>query len=68
MASFVIRTDSGGMQKEAFFQKTPCVTVRTETEWVELLAEGHNRLAILKRFDIFQSSNECFRLEYQSLW
>ena len=46
MASTIIITDSGGMQKEAFFQKKPCVTVRTETEWGELLEGGHNRLAI----------------------
>ncbi len=44
-AASVIVTDSGGMQKEAYFQKKPCVTVRTETEWIELLSGGHNRLA-----------------------
>jgi UDP-GlcNAc3NAcA epimerase len=44
-SSSLIVTDSGGMQKEAFFQKKPCVTVRTETEWAELLEGGHNRLA-----------------------
>lgn len=48
--------DSGGLQKEAFFFEKPCVTMRDETEWVELIDAGVNMLSGAKKDDILN----CF--------
>ena len=68
--SKLIFTDSGGLQKEAFFFNKFCVTMREQTEWVELVSGGYNILAgsdkhkIMDAFSTFSSKQNNFTHSY----
>ena len=51
----LVMTDSGGLQKEAFFFKKTCITLRDETEWVELVEHGFNSLAGAETENIYDA-------------
>jgi UDP-GlcNAc3NAcA epimerase len=60
--SSMIITDSGGLQKESFFFQKPCIILRPQTEWVEIVDNGnailadHDEERILKAFDHFDTA------------
>lgn len=64
--SELVITDSGGVQKEAFFFEKHCITLREETEWTELVDHGYNKLtgsdkeAILSAFEEFREKESDF--------
>ena len=65
--SKLIMTDSGGLQKEAFFFEKPCITLRDETEWVELIENDFNILVGADRDKIlktYENSSTLFSTDY----
>jgi len=64
----LIVTDSGGVQKEAYFFKVPCVTVREETEWAELVEAKWNKLAGASKEKIVESVLEELERKRYPKW
>jgi UDP-GlcNAc3NAcA epimerase len=58
-SSKVILTDSGGVQKEAYFHNIPCITLRNETEWGETVDMGCNFIAGSNELKILEGFNRA---------
>ena len=59
----MVITDSGGLQKEAFFHCIPCITLRDETEWIETVNFGFNQLVGADQEKIIQASHKIRQYE-----
>ncbi|MDO3387479.1 UDP-N-acetylglucosamine 2-epimerase, partial [Gilvimarinus sp. SDUM040013] len=65
----LVVTDSGGLQKEAFFNKKHCIIARDETEWVELVSNGFAKIVnsdqseMYKAFNQFNQSSKDFDIK-----
>jgi UDP-N-acetylglucosamine 2-epimerase len=63
-AKFIV-TDSGGVQKEAYFHQVPCITVREETEWIETVEAGWNCLVGANAEKIVAALQGCHNTDGQ---
>lgn len=65
----LVITDSGGVQKEAFFFKKHCITLREQTEWTELVDNGFNILSgsntqkLIAAYEVFKTKNSDFNID-----
>lgn len=63
----LVITDSGGLQKEAFFFRKYCITTREQTEWVELVENGYNQIAGTDRLKIIALAHELGNKPYPAV-
>jgi UDP-GlcNAc3NAcA epimerase len=63
-SSRLVFTDSGGLQKEAYFVQRPCVILRPETEWVELTVGGHAVVADADKNRILQAAQQLINRSF----
>ena len=66
-----VLTDSGGIQKEAYYLGVPCITLRKETEWTETVDVGWNTVANIDKeiiLSIAEKSNEIRLLPHPDLY
>ncbi|MGJ7910825.1 non-hydrolyzing UDP-N-acetylglucosamine 2-epimerase [Neobacillus sp. LXY-1] len=69
--AYMVVTDSGGLQKESYFLKTPCTTLRDQTEWVETLENGWNMLSPIEVSTILEAVSrklDCFKYPQPQLF
>jgi len=61
-----VMTDSGGLQKEAYFFEKQCITLRDETEWVELVECEANTLVGADKYKIIEAYNNNTKFDKQN--